>query len=126
MNEITYRIIPRRCTLLVFERGPGHRPDSSLQISLMGDRAVIDSLMGAGFYRLMGEVGIKPFQEMGIAHVYAAVTDVHLRLLCERMPLVHVERIGPITVDGIPMNWVEITASGEAGAHVTPSNFATL
>lgn len=126
MSDITYRIVHRRDTLLVFERGPDKRPTSSLQVARMGDNGMIDSLMGAGFYKLMESVGLKPFHEMGISHVYAAVTDMHLDLLRERMPLVDVRYLRPTIVDGIAMNWVEITASGQAGASMSESTFATL
>ena len=126
MSEITYRIVHRRDTLLVFERGPDKRPTSSLQVARMGDNGMIDSLMGAGFYKLMETVGLKPFQEMGLSHVYAAVTDLHLTMLRERMPLITATWLRHTVVDGIPMNWVEITASGEAGVDVTESTFSTL
>lgn len=127
MNAIvTHRIVDRRVTMLIFERGPHKRPTSSLQMSVMGDNAVIDTLMGPGFYRLMEQVGIKPFQDMGIAHVYAAVTDIHLRLLLDRMPLVAVTVHRPTVVDGIPMNWIELTASGKPGVEITDSTFASL
>ncbi|WP_157900156.1 hypothetical protein [Rhodoferax koreensis] len=126
MSDITYRIVHRRDTVLVFERGPDKRPTSSLQVARMGDNGMIDSLMGAGFYKLMETVGLKPFHEMGVSHVYAAMTDIHLDMLRERMPLVKATWLRPTVVDGIPMNWVEITASGEEGAHFTESNFAVL
>lgn len=125
MNEITYRIVHRRDTLLVFERGPAKRPTSSLQVARMGDNGMIDSLMGAGFYKLMETVGLKPFHEMGVSHVYAAVTDLHLEMLRDRMPLVTATWLRPTVVDGLPMNWVEITASGDAGVDVTDSTFST-
>lgn len=92
----------------------------------MGDNGIIDSLMGQGFYKLMAEIGIKPFEEMGIRHVYAAVTDLHLDVLQQKMPLVKAKWLRHTVVDGIPMNWVEISASGGEGAHVTESNFAAL
>lgn len=123
---ITHRIVDRRVTMLVFERGPHKRPTSSLQLTVMGDNAVIDTLMGPGFYRLMEQVGLKPFEEMGIAHVYAAITDLHLRLLIERMPLIDVTVHRPTEVDGIPMLWVELTASGLSGAAISDSTFAAL
>lgn len=123
---VTHRIVDRRVTMLVFERGPDKRPTSSLQLTRMGDNAVIDTLMGPGFYRLMEQVGIKPFQDMGIAHVYAAVTDLHLRLLLERMPLVNVTVHRPTVVDDIPMHWIELTASGKPGVEITDSSFASL
>lgn len=124
--SITHRIVDRRVTMLVFERGPAKRPTSSLQLTRMGDNAVIDTLMGPGFYYLMESVGIKPFQDIGIAHVYAAVTDLHLRLLVERMPLVNVTVHRPTVVDGIPMHWIELTASGRPGADISDSTFANL
>jgi hypothetical protein len=126
MTHITHRIVDRRITMLVFERGPHKRPTSSLQLSRMGDNAIIDSLMGPGFYRLLEKVGLQPFEEMGIRHVYAAVTDVHLCLLADRMPLVDVTVIRPTVVDGIPMNWVEIKGSGRLGVEAGESGFATL
>lgn len=126
MTDITYRIVHRRDTLLVFERGPAKRPTSSLQVARMGDNGMIDSLMGAGFYRLMETLGLKPFHEMGVTYVYAAVTDLHLDLLRERMPLIDVTVIRPTLVDGILMNWVELTASGKSGVEITDSTFATL
>ena len=126
MTDITYRILNRRTTILVFERGPKKRPTSSLQITVMGDNAMIDSLMGAGFYALMKTVGLQPFHDMGVLHVYAAVTDLHLGLLRSEMPLITAKRIRPTVVDGIVMNWVEISASGVEGANLTESKFGTL
>lgn len=123
---VTHRVIDRRVTMLVFERGPHKRPTSSLQLNRMGDNAMIDTLMGPGFYRLMETVGIKPFQDMGIAYIYAAVTDLHLHMLMERMPLVNVKVLRPTVVDGIPMQWIELTASGKPGVDITDSTFASL
>ena len=125
-SDITYRILARRQTVLVFEKGPKKRPTSSLQITIMGDNAMIDSLLGAGFYALMQTVGLQPFHDLGVLHVYAAITDLHLQLLQQRMPLVTAKKIRPTVVDGIVMNWVEISASGRPGVDVTESTFATL
>ncbi|MFZ4286621.1 hypothetical protein [Variovorax sp. HJSM1_2] len=126
VDQITHRNVHRRTTVLVFERGPDKRPTSSLQVTQMGDNALIDSLMGPGFYRLMERVGLQPFTELGIHFVYAAVTDLHLQVMRERMPLLRVTRLRGTVVDGIAMNWVEISASGNSGLAMSDSTFAAL
>ena len=55
-----------------------------------------------------------------------ALLALPLAAVSQGMPLVNVTVHRPTVVDGIPMHWIELTASGKPGVEITDSSFASL
>ena len=105
-----YRILDRESSILMFDRIGTINPSSSLQVMRVGDRGMIHSLPGAGFYALLAESGLKPFRELGLRYIYAAISDSHLALMRRRLPAgIVLEVEGDCSIDGHSLRWVLMT-----------------
>ena len=112
-----YRILDRESTILMFDREGTINPSSSLQVMRVGDRGMIHSLLGAGFYALLAESGLKPFRDLGLRYVYAAISDAHLALMRRRLPAgIALEIEGDCSIDGHALRWVLMTEAEAADA----------
>lgn len=91
----------------MFDRIGTINPSSSLQVMRVGDRGMIHSLLGAGFYALLAESGLKPFRDLGLRYIYAAISDSHLALMRRRLPAgIVLEVEGDCSIDGHSLRWV--------------------
>lgn len=71
---------------------------------------MIHSLLGAGFYALLAESGLKPFRDLGLRYVYAAISDSHLALMRRHLPVgILLEVEGDCSIDGHALRWVLMT-----------------
>lgn len=94
----------------MFDRIETINPSSSLQVMRVGDRGMIHSLLGAGFYALLAESGLKPFRDLGLRYIYAAISDSHLALMRRRLPAgIVLEVEGDCSIDGHSLRWVLMT-----------------
>lgn len=93
--------------MLLFQKDGDLNPSSSLQVMQVGDRAMIHSLIGNGFYDMLNSVGLKPFKEMGVKYVYAAISHAHYRLMSRRLPSgISLELHGTCTINSHTLMWV--------------------
>jgi hypothetical protein len=76
-----YKFLVRRVTLLVFDDNDPINYAACCQININGTHGTIDSLVGKSFYEFLHEYGYKPFSDLGLVEVSAAMTPAHLRLL---------------------------------------------
>ncbi len=96
----------------MFDRIGTINPSSSLQVMRVGDRGMIHSLLGAGFYALLAESGLKPFRDLGLRYIYAAISDSHLALMRRRLPAGIVLKVeGDCSIDGHSLRWVLMTGA---------------
>lgn len=94
----------------MFDRIGTINPSSSLQLMRVSDRGMIHSLLGAGFYALLAESGLKPFRDLGLRYIYAAISDSHLALMRRRLPAgIVLEVEGDCSIDGHSLRWVLMT-----------------
>ena len=102
-----YTILEREKTMLLFDRENTINPSSSLQIMQVGDRGMVHSLNGPGFYKLLEGGGLRPFEEMGLRSVYAAVSNPHLSLMRTMLHhRVEIDVQGECLIDRHALNWV--------------------
>ena len=105
-----YKILERESTVLLFSRDGDLNPTSSFQIMRVGDRAMIHSLIGEGFYKILSDIGIKPFLDMGVRHVYAAVSPAHYRLMRNKVSSgIVITLEGDCFIDGHKFKWIKVT-----------------
>lgn len=105
-----YKVLQRESTVLLFDRRDSINPRSSLQVMQVGDRGMIHTLMGPGFYKLLEVCGLAPFEELGLHYVYAAVSDPHLSLMRTMLRnRVDVEPQGLCLIEDHYFNWVLLT-----------------
>lgn len=108
MDSIRYSVIPRRVSLLIYGK-QNLNYTSVLQISIMGDRGTIDSLNGRDFYALIKQTGLKPFRDLGLQTITAAMTAAHYRLAKRELAgIVDVRRTGETRVGPASLLWVEL------------------
>lgn len=94
----------------MFDRDGTINPSSSLQVMRVGDRGMVHSLLGAGFYALLAESGLRPFKSLGLRYVYAAISDSHLALMRRRLPAgIVLDVVGDCSIDGHVLRWVLMT-----------------
>lgn len=107
-----YVHLVRRVTLLMFDKLDSPNYSASCQITINGDRALVDSLNGVGFYQLFNEHGITPFTSLGIRTLYMAVSAAHLRLIRRALrahPVV-INVTGKSHIGQLTLEWVEISS----------------
>lgn len=92
----------------MFDRA-SFNPVASFQVAQVGDIGMIDSLMGRGFYELLADTGLQPFRDLGIRHVYAALSPAHFRLLRAALKGARVEQQGTCRINGRDIPWVQIS-----------------
>lgn len=108
---INYKILQRESTVLMFDRADSINPRSSFQVMRVGDRGMVHSLMGPGFYKLLEGCGLDPFKALGLTSVYAAVSSAHLVLMRTMLQSrVRIEQHGECLIEGHVFNWVLLTA----------------
>lgn len=107
-----YKVLTRRVTLLIFGKDPVNY-SAACQININGRHGTIDTLIGSDFYEFLSEYGYKPFKDLGLVEVSAAVTEAHLRLLRRRLKDIDIEithteepeEVGP----NLKLCWVRMT-----------------
>ena len=109
-----YKTLIRRVTLLVFNDHDSVNYTASCQININGVHGTIDTLIGNNFYKFLAEYGYKPFRDLGLIEVSAAVTESHLRLLKTKLKNVNIvviteieepEEVGP----NLKLHWIRMT-----------------
>lgn len=104
---MSYKILDRESTVLLFPKDGDLNPTSSFQVMRVGDRGMIHSLLGGGFYDLLSQEGLAPFRDMGVKYVYAAVSPAHLRLMRKGMPkTIAIEEQGMCEINGHMLHWI--------------------
>lgn len=93
-----YKFLTRRVTLLVFSDHDPINYSACCQININGTHGTIDSLVGKDFYEFLHEHSYKPFADLGITEVCAAMTPAHLRLL-----KMYLKDIDTICIDHVEM-----------------------
>ena len=109
-----YKTLIRRVTLLVFNDHDSVNYTASCQININGVHGTIDTLIGSDFYKFLEKYGYKPFKDLGLQEVSAAVTAAHLRLLRIKLKDVNTvvitgieepEEVGP----NLKLYWIRMT-----------------
>jgi hypothetical protein len=107
-----HRILQRRVTLLIYDDNDSVNYISSCQININGKHGTIDSLVGAGFYNWLAEHGFKPFSELGLVEVSAAMTAAHYRLLRTKLAEINTIKITAVTepsdTDELKLYWIQM------------------
>lgn len=114
-----YKVLTRRVSLLVFKDSDPTNYSAACQININGKHGTIDTLIGKDFYELLHEHGYKPFKDLGLIEVSAAMTPAHLRLL--RMYLKDINSIVITEVEepeefgpNLKLVWVRMTEKSPA------------
>lgn len=76
----SYAIIDRWQSLLLYKENK-EKYVASCEMTILGNIATIYSLKGEEFYSLLLELEFKPFKDLGLVAIRAAMTTSHLRLL---------------------------------------------
>ncbi len=108
-----YKFLQRRVTLLIFDDNDPVNYTASCQININGRHGTIDSLVGSGFYAWLSEYGWKPFADLGLIEVSAAMTPAHYRLLRSKLAGIKTIKIAEITEPDengdIKLYWIRMT-----------------
>jgi hypothetical protein len=103
-----------RATLLMFARpGDSINYTASVQVNLQCDRAILDTLNGRDFYRLLAEDGLAAFESQGLAFVECNVKASHLRRIRRDLAhRVHIRVMRTSLMGHTEMSWIEIRKKG--------------
>jgi hypothetical protein len=105
-----YKFLTRRVTLLVFGDKNDTNYTGSCQVTIVGNKGIIDTMIGGDLYKLFLEEGLGCFKELGLVEIEACVTPAHLRLLKRYLSdkLNIEETAGIFETGGIALIWVSI------------------
>jgi hypothetical protein len=109
-----YKILPRRVTLLIFNDNDSVNYSAACQVNINGQHGTIDTLIGKDFYKFLAENGYKPFEDLGLVEVSAAVTPAHCRLLQARLKGIKTIQVTEIEepekdAPGLKLCWIRMT-----------------
>jgi hypothetical protein len=109
-----YKILPRRVTLLIFNDKDPINYSAACQININGTHGTIDTLIGKDFYRFLEEKGYKPFKDLGLEEICAAVTPAHCRLIQRRLKSINTIQVTEIeepeeNTPGLKLCWLRMT-----------------
>ncbi len=115
---MSYSIVPRDTTIVIHPEGESHDYERTLQVQVCGDRGQLHSLSGEGFYVLLLTHGARPFLDLGLVQVSAAVSAGHARLMQHRLAeILDIRDDGPCTT-WPGKRWVVITQ--REAVHASP------
>lgn len=107
-----YEILTRRVTILIYDEDYSDiNYVASCQVNINGSRGTIDTLNGKDFYKFLLEHGLKPFNDLGLDEVSAAVSLAHLRLLKRMLGnIIYIEEVGePFKIGKAEVIWIRMT-----------------
>jgi hypothetical protein len=107
-----YEVIPRRVTLLIYDETYSDiNYVASCQVNINGTKGTIDTLNGKDFYKFLQEYGLKPFKDLGLNEVSAAVSLLHLRLIKRMLgSIIHIEEVGePFKIGKAEVIYIRMT-----------------
>ena len=81
---------------------------SSMQMHIEGDRGIIHSLAGHGFYKIIEQHIHKAFALTGTTVWHANIQDWHVEVMREKLGhVLDIHVIGRGEISGYAMNWIE-------------------